>query len=123
MSLAATVIDGSYSTASVTAGTNGSGFAGSIIAGATIANSWYDPVSLAGVATLSPAQNITGAGSNLVMVGSDTARTGLTQTTLTQLQNDQSFYSTNFLSIDPFVFTPGDYPRPYFEVWPQFFND
>ncbi len=123
MSLAATVIDGSYSTASVTAGTSGSGFAGSIIASATIKNSWYDPSSLAGAATLSPANNITGAGSNLVMVGSDTVRTGLTQTTLTQLQNDPVFFAANFTSIDPFVFGAGDYPRPYFEVFPQFFND
>jgi len=123
MSLAATVIDGSYSTASVTAGTIGSGFAGSIVLGATIKNSWYDPSSLAGAATLSPADNITGVGSNLVMVGSDTVRTGLTQTTLTQLQNDPVFFAANFTSIDPFVFGAGDYPRPYFEVWPQFFND
>jgi len=57
------------------------------------------------------------------MVGSDTVRTGLTQTTLTQLQNDPVFFAANFTSIDPFVFGAGDYPRPYFEVWPQFFND
>lgn len=123
MNLAATVISGSYSTASVTATTNGSGFAGSIIASATIKNSWYEPDFLAGAATLSPSSNITGAGSNLVLVGSDTVRTGLTQTTVAQIQNDTAFFGTNFIGLEPFVFVAGDYPRPYFVVWPQFFNE
>lgn len=123
LNLAATVIFGSYSTASVSATTNGSGFAGSIIAGATIENSWYHPSSLAGGAVNIAPNSITGAGSNLVYIGTDDAQTGTTHATLSQLQDDPAFFSSNFTSLDPFVFGAGDYPRPYFEVFPQFFND
>ena len=123
LGLAGAEINGSYSTASVTATTSGSGFVGANITGSIIKNSWYDPTSLSGSATLSPPNDIDGAGSKLVMVGSDTVRANLVQATLAQLQDDPVFFGNNFVSVDPFIFSAGDYPRPYFEIFPQFFVD
>ncbi len=120
------VIAGSYSVAFVDATTNGSSFIGAITTdagpGPIVTNSWSDGA-IANSATQEPPAGLEGS-SNLVFVSTvDPADPGTVHTTTSQLQTDEAFYNTNFLSVDPFMFNAGDYPRPYFEVFPQFFAD
>lgn len=121
-SAAGNVINGSYSEASVTASVNGGVFAGSDLG--SIQNSWAAG-SITGGGTLSyavPQASIGGTG--LAYVGpSDEAITGGYYITAAQFKIDQTFFNTHFVSVDPFIFTPGDYPRPYFEIFPEFFVD
>lgn len=122
---AGAIVTGSYSIADVVVSTAnlGAGFAGITTGTSIIQNSWSAPRSLTG--TIHQAVPVAlgapqGGFSALVYVGTDDALANTTHTTDAELRTE-GFYNTNFVSTDPFMYVPGLYPVPYFEVFPEYF--
>tara|TARA_R110000868_G_scaffold209490_4_gene459310 strand:+ start:3064 stop:6780 length:3717 start_codon:yes stop_codon:yes gene_type:complete len=116
-------VQGSYSTAAVSGTTDVAGFAGRTNGVGKIENSWSAPSSLVGSAFEGTGDNPMAATKPLVYVG--LADDGFANTTFVSdadLKNPANL-GVYFNAVDPFVYVPGDYPRPYFEVFPQYFLD
>lgn len=116
-------IRGSYSTAAVSGSTSTAGFAGFTNGVGKIENSWSAPSSLVGSAFEGTGDNPVAATKPLVYVG--LADDGFANTTFisdADLKNPANL-GVYFNAVDPFVHVPGNYPRPYFEVFPEYFLD
>lgn len=122
---AGAIVTGSYSIADVAISTANSGasFAGLTTVTSIIQNSWSAPRSITGTThqAVPGALGAPQAGfSPLVYVGTDDALANTTHTTDADLRTE-AFYNANFISVDPFMYVPGLYPIPYFEVFPEYF--
>ncbi len=123
MSAVGNEIKGSYSTAAVNGTTFVAGFAGKTNGVGKIENSWSAPSSLVGSAFEGTGDNPAAATKPLVYVG--LADDGFANTTFVSdadLKNPANL-GVYFNAVDPFLSVSGTYPRPYFEVFPQYFLD